>query len=153
MGYIACLTDLDAALDKHFYGRNGDCNYLDKLGFELLGQGACRQVYALTPDYVLKINRYQDGKYNRNEVSYACGRPLSIPITQPVRWSTRYTWLVAERAECTLSEFYRENRQASRFDTSEVVNLAIEDMHDSNMGLLKGRVVAIDYGFECPPGA
>lgn len=150
MGYIACLADLDAALEKHFYGYRGDHEYLDKLGFERLGQGACRLVYALTPSHVLKIDRSMDGHCNRNEALYACRNTLDIPIAQPLRWSTNYNWLVMERADYTLRQFEQANPNAPAFDISAVVKLGIEDMHASNMGLLNGRVVAIDYGFEYP---
>lgn len=134
---------------------------LKNLGFSLIGSGVSREVYG-NNKYVVKIEVHgQDWGHrwleqNKEELLNYFNLPEKAKDYFPKIYAydnpTHPHWLVVERAKVD------SDKDSHGIDWCEIVNqikeifdnlqIEVNDMHTSNVGLIGTRPVMIDYGFK-----
>lgn len=123
---------------------------MEAAGFDFLGSGGARIVFALSSDLVLKVDMDSGGGANRGEADLWSTLPEYIrDHLAPVLWtSSDDRLLVMERATPVeyLSGWAQpiEDLQGLICDTLEAYGCYDAD-YEFNYGVLRGRLVLFDY--------
>ena len=118
-------------------------------GFQWLGSGGARTVFALSPALVVKVDLDVDGCANRSEDEFYSWAPGEVrPYLAPVLWtSPDDRLLVMPRAVTPVPASFERKRQKVKWTLRGV--LPDYDRYDFeyafNYGVLEGAVVLIDY--------
>lgn len=126
-------------------------SYVHRHNLQLLGKGASRNCFALTPTLVLKLNHNTStfGDQCRIEaVVWESADPATRELLATIR-AYGEGWIVMERAISTLKDFDETNDYKDTVEQSLTQETCYNDLHQGNIGYFgDGLFKVIDYGFE-----
>ncbi len=107
-----------------------------------LGSGSSRIVYSSGRFRVLKLAKNIAGlAQNKAECEISAERP-EMPIAHVIDHARDFSWILAEKA----SQRKEISRDKARDFARDIQGL-FTDMCGDNMGYIKGRLVAVDFGY------
>lgn len=138
------------------------------LPLKRLGEGASKIAYEICPKHVLKVTcNWFEGKHQGNlEIEFWLNsseeiRQLLAPIVAYKRCTERMPkrdqvckqigWHIQVKADCKWTNLYDSNRML--YDHYATIaeeiyrQTTLNDLYGSNLGIIDGKLVAVDYGF------
>lgn len=118
------------------------------LGFDCLGEGSSRLVYAINKKCVIKIATSKAGLAQNRAEAKICNHPKSKGrVTRVLRVGSNFGWLIVERVDKHLRDHaWRCNWTATREHCFNYGYGKDFDLKEVEIGILNGRKVAVDYG-------
>lgn len=113
-----------------------------------VGKGTTREVYAISPEHVAKIELGPDRGQNRGEVERwqrLAGTPAAAYVAPVLAWADDFAWVIARRCSPLYAyEDATEEVRAFRYLAS--AETGAQDLHLANIGRdAVGNLVLMDY--------
>ena len=120
-------------------------NYLLNKGFKQIGSGCESVVYSRKGfDYVIKL---QSDAFSDSAMHSDIPDSVHFVPTKVIE-AKEFNIIIQEKVEHTVGTYYRKySKRYSKFRKFMEEKFKCTDIHDENIGILKGRMVVFDWNY------